>query len=248
MLDPSQISVVLVEPTQPGNIGAAARAMDNMGVVDLRLVNPCHYFNPEARMFAMNARHILHKVRTFPSLREAVEDCHLIIGTSARQRDKIHTSTSSYQMAEVISKCQKESRVAVVFGPEQSGLTNEDMSICNEWLYIPTYGNNSSLNLAQAVLVVLYELAKQYHIDDSHEIKPFESATSKQMEGLKDHFFEILSRIGFLRSGARNSLWYSFSSLLGRAKPDERDVRMIRGFFNRIEVTLKRPKKEDNNF
>ncbi len=244
-LDPAQICVVLVETTQPGNIGATARAMENMGVSDLRLVNPCEVDHPEARMFSMNARHLLYEAKIFTSLRDAVQDCQLVIATSNRQRDKIQTSSSVYDLPDIVRACKPEIPIAIVFGPEQSGLTNDDMSICNEWIYIPTYGKTGSLNLAQAVMVLLYEASKKY--DEKFTLTPetIEPASSKSVEGMKEHFFHILEITGFLRLSSRNALWGSFSGMIGRAKPDEREVRMIRGFFNRIEVTLgKKEKKE----
>jgi len=242
-LDPSQIAVVLVETTQPGNIGSTARAMENMGVTDLRLVNPCEVDHPEARMFSMNARHLLYEAKIFSSLKEAVQDCQLIIATSNRQRDKIQTSNSIYDLPSIIQACDPDISIAIVFGPEQSGLTNEDMSLCNEWVYIPTFGKTSSLNLAQAVMVLLYESSKLYHVKRVSEPEAMEPASSQSIEGMKEHFFRILETTGFLRLSSRNTIWGSFSGLIGRAKPDERDVRLIRGFFNRIEVTLRKKKK-----
>lgn len=243
-LDPAQICVVLVGTTQPGNIGSTARAMENMGVTDLRLVNPCEIDHPEARMFSMNARHLLYEATVFDSLPDAVQDCRLIIATSARQRDKLHTSTSIYELPEIIQSCKPGAPIAIVFGPEQSGLTNEDMSVCNEWVYIPTYGKTGSLNLAQAVMVLLYEASKLYDKKFAAHIEPIEPASSKSIEGMKEHFFKLLEVTGFLRFNSRNAMWGSFASLIGRAKPDEREVRMLRGFFNRIEVTLKRGSKK----
>lgn len=242
-LKPSQISVVLVEPTQPGNIGSTARAMDNFGVTDLRLVNPCEVDHPEARMFSTNARYLLYEAKQFKSLQEAVKDFQLVIATSARFRDKIHTPTSLLDFANVIKPVSGDQSIALVFGRERSGLTNEEMSCCNEWLYIPTYGKSSSFNLAQAVVVLLYELSKYYKIKDTFTVPDFHPATSDQVEGMKDHFFSVLERIRFIRHGARNSIWNSFACLIGRAKPDERDIRMIRGFFSQIEISLKRKQR-----
>lgn len=219
--------------------------MVNMGVTDLRLVNPCEIDHPEARMFAMNAKHLLYEAKVFSSLRDAVQDCQLIIATSNRQRDKIQTSTSVYDLADIVGSCKPGTPIAIVFGPEQSGLTNDDMSVCNEWVYIPTYGTTGSLNLAQAVMVLLYEASKHYDEKFSPTIEPIKPASSKSVEGMKEHFFRILETTGFLRLSSRNALWGSFSGMIGRAKPDEREVRMIRGFFNRIEVTL--GKKEKNS-
>ncbi len=243
-ITPSQVSVVLVEPTQPGNVGSAARAMDNMGVTDLRLVNPCHYFHAEARMFSMNARYILHKAVTFKSLEEAVEGYNLIIGTTAREREKIKKLTSIYRLPEILKKFNAQTKIAIVFGPEQSGLNNNDLNICNEWIFIPSYGKSSSLNLSQAVMVTLYELSKLYDAKPIQQEKQIEPASSKNIEGMKEHFFRVLEKTNFLRRSSRDTLWTSFSDLIGRAKPDERDVRMIRGFFNRIEITLEKRKKK----
>lgn len=217
--------------------------MENMGVTDLRLVNPCEIDTPEARMFSMNARHLLYEARVFKSLPDAVADCQLIIATSNRQRDKIQGATSVYDLPKTIGACKPGTPIAIVFGPERSGLTNEHMSVCNEWVYIPTYGKTGSLNLSQAVMVLLFEASKLYDEKFTSEPDPIEPASSKSVEGMKEHFFRILEITGFLRLSSRNALWGSFSGMIGRAKPDEREVRMIRGFFNRIEVTLKRQDK-----
>lgn len=244
-LDPAQICVVLVAPTQPGNIGATARAMENMGVTDLRLVNPCEIDHPQARMFSMNARHLLYEAKVFTTLRDAVSDRRLVIGTSNRRRDKIPGASSVTDLPATIGACTPDVPIAVVFGPEQSGLTNEDMSVCNEWIYIPTYGRTGSLNLAQAVMVLLYELSKLYGKGFNSDPDAVEPASSKSIEGMKAHFFHVLEITGFLRLSSRDALWGSFASMIGRAKPDEREVRMIRGFFNRIEVSLQRLKKKE---
>jgi len=220
--------------------------MENMGVTDLRLVNPCEVDHPEARMFSMNARHLLYEAKIFPSLKEAVQDCQLIIATSNRQRDKIQTSNSVYDLPRIIQACDPGLPIAIVFGPERSGLTNEDMSICNEWIYIPTFGKTSSLNLSQAVMVLLYEASKLFHTKRVSEPELVQPASSQSIEGMKEHFFRILETTGFLRLSSRNAIWGSFAGLIGRAKPDERDVRLLRGFFNRIEVTLKKKNKRSD--
>jgi TrmH family RNA methyltransferase len=246
MIHPSQIAVVLVEPTQPGNVGSAARAMDNMGITDFRLVNPCHYFNGEARAFSMNARYLLHQAKTYEKLENALEDRQLIIGTTAREREKIKKLSPLHYFPEIIKSYSKEIKIALVFGTEQSGLANEHIDLCNEWVYIPTFGKSSSLNLAQAVVVTLYELSKLFGAEPVQIEQEIIPASSKNVEAMKIHLFEILDKIDFLRKSSREAIWTSFSDLIGRAKPDERDIRMMRGFFNRIEVTLKRlkdPKK-----
>ncbi len=246
MIHPSQVAVILVEPTQPGNVGSTARAMDNMGITDFRLVNPCHYFTGEARAFSMNARYLLHQAKKFDRLEDALEDRQLIIGTTAREREKIKKLSPLHHLPDIAREYSKEVKVALIFGTEQSGLANEHIDLCNEWIYIPTYGKSSSLNLAQAVVVTLYELSKLFDAEPVQSEQEIIPAASKSIEAMKEHLFKIMDRTGFLRKSSRESIWTSFSDLIGRSKPDERDIRMIRGFFNRIEVTLDRKRNRSN--
>lgn len=245
LIHPEQLSVILVEPTQPGNVGSVARAMDNMGVTDFRLVNPCQYFHAEARMFSMNARYLLHQAKVFDSLEEALHDRQIIIGTTAREREKIKKLKPLHKIDETLQQVQKSVNIALVFGPEQSGLQNEHLNLCNEWIYIPTFGKSSSLNLSQAVIVTLYELSKLYKAKSIQAERDIAPAESSAIEGMKHHLFEILDETDYLHRSSKENVWSSFSDIVGRAKPDERDVRMIRGFFNRIQVTLKRAKKDE---
>lgn len=241
---PKNISVILVEPSQPGNIGSVARAMHNMGLTDLRLVNPCEIDHPEARAFAKNARSILFGAKVYDRLEDAIEERELIIATSARFRDKIHTSTNIREMDEILNPFPQNTKSAVVFGRERSGLTNHEMSLCNEWIHIPTFSDNNSLNLAQAVMVVLFELSKFYDAEESFSGKINDPATSKQVEGMKQHFFEILKKVKFVRKDTGDAIWNSFACMIGRAKPEARDIRMIRGLFSQIEISLSRKDKK----
>lgn len=244
-LTPDQVAVVLVEPTHPGNIGAAARALDNMGVTDFRLVNPCHYFHAEARMLSMNARYLLHQAKTYENLETAIADKQLIIGTTARARDKIKKLTSLHTLEQILSNYSSTTSIALVFGTEKSGLRNEHLNLCNEWVYIPTFGKSSSLNLSQAVVVALYELSKSFACNPVQQEQAILPASSTSIEGMKHHLFSILEQTGFLHKSSKETVWTSFSDLIGRAKPDERDIRILRGFFNRIEVTLESKKKKN---
>ena len=241
---PENISVILVEPSQPGNIGSVSRAMHNMGLTDLRLINPCEVDHPEARAFAKNARSILFGAKVFERLEDAIEDRELIIGTSARFRDKIHSSTSIRDLDEILNPFPAKTKIALLFGRENSGLNNHEMSLCNEWIHIPTYSDNNSLNLAQAVIVTLFELSKFYDAKESFSGKINEPATSKQVEGMKQHFFEILKKVKFVRKNTGEAIWNSFACMIGRAKPEARDIRMIRGLFSQIEISLSRKDKK----
>jgi len=250
LFSPEKITVVLVEPSHPGNVGAVARAMVNMGVNDLRIVGDCDCEHSDALKFASNAQHLLRRVRHFKTLHDAIRDIQIILGTSARQRKKLHVSSNLHEISKQIFPLPENTRLAVVFGRERTGLTNEEMSCCNEWLFIPTFGESNSLNLAQSVMVILYEFSKNYGIEHNVDISLPKPATSERLEGLKQHLFQVLDEIRYVREGKKDSLWESFSNLLGRAKPDERDVRMLRGFLNKVLLTIgakgpRRPQKPD---
>jgi len=238
LFKPENIAVVLVEPSHPGNVGAVARAMVNMGVNDLRIVGNCDCEHSDAIKFASNAQHLLKRARHYNSFPESIRDIQIVVGTSARQRKKLHISTSSHEFANKIFPISEHVKIAIVFGRERTGLTNEEMSCCNEWIFIPTYGESNSLNLAQSVVVILYELSKNYGIRHNVDLSDSNPASSESLEGLKKHLFQVLDEVRYIRKGKEDSLWESFSGLLGRAKPDEREVRMLRGFFNKILLTL----------
>ena len=234
----AKVTVVLVEPDQAGNVGSVARAMDNLGASELRLVNPCEYMNSKGFAMATNSRWVLEKAVTFSTLREAVQDCKLIIGTSARHRQKHAGSASLWDIASIIKKYDTADKIAVVFGREASGLTNEEMDRCNEWIYIPGFGSTTSFNLAQAVILVLYELSHLNPRQESPINSPSPLADSFLIEGLKDHFFTVLKAVRFLRKGHEPVMRTYFSDLIARTHMTEHDVRIARGFFNKILLTI----------
>ena len=237
-LSRNNVSVVLVGPTQSENVGSVARAMNNMGVDDLRLVDPCDYQNLPARQMAANSQEILANATVFPSLAEAVRDRQLIIGTTARIRDRNARISELRAIHELVPG--EECEIALVFGRESSGLTNAALCLCNAWIHIPTFGKSSSLNLAQAVMVTLYELSKLYEMPSRPWGKQTPKAKSNDIEGLKHHLFQVLEQIHFLKKNQEETIWRSFSDLIGRAQLTEIDVRLMRGFFHKIEVTLRR--------
>ena len=158
----SAICIVLVNTSHPGNIGAVARAMKNMGLVELRLVAPACFPAEEANWRAVAASDVLESALVVDTLAEAIGDCQLVIGTSARGRripwpvlDPRHCAEQALRAA------GREQRVAFVFGREDRGLTNEELQQCNLHLHIPTHEDYTSLNLAMAVQIVAYELRMQ---------------------------------------------------------------------------------------
>ncbi|MBS1852193.1 MAG: TrmJ/YjtD family RNA methyltransferase [Acidobacteria bacterium] len=157
----SRLCVVLVSPRNPLNIGAAARAMSNFGFLDLRLVNPYAVAFRNAKS-AMGAAPLLASAREFPTLAEAVADCTLVVGTmDARQRELHHALKPLEAGARFIRRRLMSSQVALLFGSEKFGLSNEDVSHCHWLMRIPTREEHSSMNLGQAVGICLYELARQ---------------------------------------------------------------------------------------
>ena len=238
MFDPSRLSVILVEPSHPGNVGSVARAMANMGVHDLRLINSNLHSDPEALRLAPHAGDILRWAGKFPDLSSAIKEFQLVIGLSARPRSNFNNLTPLPIVSKSLSPFIPHSSVALVFGRERTGLTNSEMSCCNEWVTIPTFGN-SSLNLAQAVMVVLYELVCHPFQINETTVKTDYLAPSKEVEGLKRHLFQLLEQINFLETDNRNHMWDSFSALLGRAKVNLRDIKIIHGVLHKMQVALK---------
>lgn len=172
------VEFILVEPSHPGNVGAAARAIGTMGFKNLSLVKPTKHPHPESRARSSGGLEILLNAKVFETLDEAVADSSLVIGTTARERrisvpiDSIHEST------EGIFKTSLNQKVSIVFGPETSGLSNDDIDRCNRLVYIPTGEMYSSLNLAMAVQVIAYQinlsfldLAKTNRKENWHQAK-----------------------------------------------------------------------------
>lgn len=157
MLD---IAIVLVEPARGGNIGATARAMKTMGFTDLRLVRPgVSRDDNQARAFAHGSGEILQKANCFDSLHEAVADRDLVVGTTARRRGKRSDYYPPAHLREMLREGERGERIGLVFGREESGLSNEELDICHLTTAIPMRSAYPSLNLAQAVMVYCYELA-----------------------------------------------------------------------------------------
>lgn len=155
-------AIVLVEPARGGNIGAAARAMNTMGFSDLRIVDP-HGTAPvdsdEARAFAHGSTHVLDQTVRFATLADAVEDCGTVIGTTGRRRGKRNELYTPEELIEIVRNGPATERIAVVFGPEERGLSNEELDHCDITSAIPMRSSYPSLNLGQAVMVYTYALS-----------------------------------------------------------------------------------------
>jgi len=223
------INIILVGTTHPGNIGAAARAMKTMGLKHLRLVQPQHFPSLEATSRASGADDLLANAQLFEHFDESLHDCQLIFGTSARQRSIRWSTLSPKQCAKQALDTQQP--IAIVFGREHSGLTNQELDRCHHMIQIPTSDNFSSLNLAAAVQVVTYEL--RCYADELHQkplLPPDEMPVSaEEMRLFYEHLEQTLIDIRFLDPEKPRRLMRRLHRLFNRAQPVTSEMNLLRG-------------------
>ncbi|MFV0476507.1 MAG: tRNA (cytosine(32)/uridine(32)-2'-O)-methyltransferase TrmJ [Parahaliea sp.] len=233
------IRIVLVNTTHPGNIGGVARAMKNMGLSRLVLVAPRQFPDERAGRRAASASDVLATARMSDSLEEAIADCQFVVGTSARGRRIPWPLLDARQCAERIASVSTSEQVAVLFGREDRGLTNEELQLCNLHLNIPTDEAYSSLNLAMAVQIVCYELrmllvAEHLPVNEDEEWDaPF--STRENMERFYGHLEQTLVQIDFLDPAAPRQLMTRLRRLYGRVRLDEMELNILRGILTETQ-------------
>ncbi|MGH7274955.1 MAG: RNA methyltransferase [Nitrospiria bacterium] len=239
--DPLQrIEIVLVRPLRPGNIGAVARAMKNMGLSRLVLVDPSDHFalgrSSEAYQMAYGANEILDRVRAAKTLLQAVSRAGLVVGTTVRHHKGYGRLLPLPQVVPEILSCATRQRVAVVFGSERTGLTNDEIALCQRLVVIPTGPAFPSLNLAQAVIVVLYELFRgsQKKATPPGRAPDRLLAPSKELERFYDDLEQLLIRIGFVKGRQGRFILTDLRRIFGRSGLDSREVRILRGILRQI--------------
>ena len=235
------ISFVLVDTKTPGNMGAVARCMMNMGLSNLILVRPPADQNSEALKLAAGAHRVLENAQTFSTLRDAVSDFGLVIGASRHQsrwRKNLHTPRI---LAEKLMPYLSGNRSAIVFGNEVNGLENDDIALCHELISIPSSSAFPSLNLSHAVMVVAYELfvAAQAKLPASDRTL----ASSGELEQFYEHFQKSLQDMGFIDKAHPEHMMFSLRQLFGRSRLDSREVSILRGILSQIERSSKIQKK-----
>ena len=222
----------MVETTHPGNIGAVARAMKNMNMTKLCLVAPKIFPSSEATARAAGADDVLAAANVFGSLKEAIADCQLVIGTSARRRTISWPELTPRQCAEKVVLHEPNQQVAIIFGRENSGLKNHELDLCHYLLHIPCDQSYSSLNIAAAVQIVCYELfvasdlKEDIQIGDKGECP---LATAAQMESFYQHLHEALIDIGFMQSGKSKSIMRRLRRIYNRVQLDTKELDILRG-------------------
>lgn len=249
----SQIRIVLVNTSHPGNIGGVARAMKNMGLSKLVLVEPQEFPSDKADARSSGAVDLLENAQVVCSLPEAVAGCGLVIGTSARSRHIPWPLTSPRETAAQALSEAGQHEVAIVFGREDRGLTNEELHQCNFHMHIPTNEEFSSLNLAAAVQVAAYELrvaalAMAEQGEDAVQAnKPqwgtewdIELASNDELERLFEHMQETLVDIEFLDPENPRQLMPRLRRLYLRARPDKVETNVLRGILSAMQKMLKK--------
>ena len=241
----SNIKIVLVQTSHPGNIGAAARAMKNMGISDLALVNPLNFPCAEATSRASGADNVLSNATVHSSLKEALAPCELVLGASARIRHLGWSEVGPKKGSELVVSAAKNAPVALVFGRENSGLTNEELELCHHLLHIPTNPNFSSLNVASAVQVLCYELYSAVLGEQVIEVPEPEDrpATSQEFEGFFDHLLSTLEKTEFLQLYKTKRLQQRIRRIFYRSELNRTEVNILRGILTAMSNKLDGIKK-----
>jgi tRNA (cytidine32/uridine32-2'-O)-methyltransferase len=260
--DLSRVNVVLVNTSHPGNIGATARALKNMGIANLRLVDPRDYPSDVAIWRAVSAVDVLERAQVFTTLMEAVADCSMVIGASARSRRMPWPMLSPRQCARhVLEETQRAAaensgQIALVFGREDTGLTNDELQQCHYHVQIPANDDYSSLNLAAAVMVISYEvrIAMLEHAGDTRlgaEAPMYDAATEDeywdvpkadghQMELFYRHLEQALVAMDFHDPENPRLLMPRMRRLFGRIRPDSMEINILRGVLTYVEEHVRR--------
>ena len=225
-----RVRVVLVEPTHPGNIGAAARAMKAMGLDQLCLVAPARFPSAAATARAAGADDVLHEARVVESVDDALADCGLVLGTTARLRRIEWPVIDAREGARRAVAQSADTPVAVVFGRESAGLTNAEIDRCHALIRIPVSAHFSSLNVAAAVQIVAYEMRIAAHGRDVLAVAPqARAATAEELEGFYLHLEAALVEIGYLDPAAPKLLMRRLRRLFSRAEPNRAEINILRG-------------------
>ncbi|MEI6895700.1 MAG: tRNA (cytosine(32)/uridine(32)-2'-O)-methyltransferase TrmJ [Colwellia sp.] len=251
----NRVKIVLVNTSDCRNIGSAARAMKTMGLSQLILVNPLEMPNGQAQALAAGATDVLTHAKVVSTLEEAIEDCGLVIGTSARSRTLPWPMLEPRACGEkIIAEADKYS-VALVFGRESSGLTNEELQLCHFHVQIPANPDYSSLNLAMAVQTLSYEVRTSYLL--AHDQRYQERSTGngnlvaktksedesypvvEETERFYEHFEKALKATGFIVENHPGLVMTKLRRLFNRARPDAKEVKMMRGIFASMERVSK---------
>lgn len=238
------IRIVLVDTSHPGNIGSTARAMKTMGLHRLYLVTPKSFPDPRAHEMSAGAYDVLlDKVVVTDSLEEALQGCHLVLGTSARPRDIALPGLTPSECATVVTQTPDNTEIAIVFGREHAGLTNDELLQCHYHIHIPSNPEFSSLNLSQAVQIIAYELRMKWLSPVATvETSQDSLATADAVEQFYTHLREVLIEIDFLKPSNPKRLFQRVRRLFNRIQLETMEVNILRGILSHVQDAILRNK------
>ena len=234
------ISVVLVRPRFPENIGSVARAMKNMGLSRLLIVEGVSPLQEQAYKLASGAEEILERADEFFSLREAIDSMGCVVGMTSRQGRGRNPLLTPEALARILLPLSLKNSIGLVFGSEKDGLTNDELSLCHLYVRIPAAATFPSLNLAQAVMVIGYELFKVTGPLPAH---PGQVAAARDLENMFEHMEKTLSGIGFFNTNHPRKIMGALRRVFGRSKMDGREVRIFQGIWKRVDWLIREREK-----
>ena len=229
----SNIRIVMVRPQGSANIGSVARAMKNFGATELAIVGHAHTDSFWAKAMAVHGGELLSDAKCYDTIRDAIAGCTLIGGTTCRTGLYRAHSQAPREVAPNVAAATKQGKVALIFGPEDHGLSNKDLEHCQLLVDIPSHPDYRSLNVAQAAVVCLYEFyvaALEKTADDA-----VQRAEAETIERLFDIMRHSLLKIGFLNTENPEHMLLAFRRIFGRAALEAKDVRILTGMFRQIE-------------
>jgi tRNA/rRNA methyltransferase len=233
------LSIVLVRPRFPENVGSVARVMKNMGLHRLILVDGCSSLHPNAYKLASGAEEILERAEEFPTLGEAVSGMGCVVGTTSRRGKERTPFLSPRDLLKELIPLSITNSIALVFGPEREGLTNEELSLCRLTVRIPSSRAFPSLNLSHAVMILCYEF-----FQSSLPIKerPAELARTEDLEKMFEHMEGTLLDIGFLEPKHPAPIMRVLRRLFGKSQLDPREVQILHGIWSKVDWQMRRKK------
>ena len=236
-----QFKIVLCRTSHPGNIGSSARAIKTMGFSHLTLVNPKQFPHTEANALAAGAEDILANATIVSTIEDALKDSHLIIGFTARQRELSQDHKNIREIAKSLKSESHSKKIALLFGNETNGLSNDEIKHCHMLGYINSNTNYSSLNLSQAVQIICYEIRMQ--LSEANEIiqppKENELVTHEVQNGFYLHLEELITEIGFLKKIQGERLMQRLRLLFNRTTMEKDEVNILRGILTDIQKKIK---------
>ena len=234
------VQIVLVETSHPGNIGSVARAMKNMGLANLALINPKKFPHQEATALAGNATDVLDNAKIFTSIQEAVKNSKVIYATSARDRAiEWPTLTAKEAAQETQELVMNEIQVSILFGREDRGLTNEELQLANKHLIIPAHPDYPVLNIAMSTQVVCYELYQSAQNNSVESWQDFPEYTSEELNNLIEHFNETVEALELVDSKNPKQIMTRMERMFRRLYPDQMEGNFLRGFLKAVNKRIK---------